>query len=200
MSKKETTKISKKEQRRQQLARDKRNRNLKIGIPVAVVVLGFLGIILYRMLQPDIEGVTTVASAAGAQHDDSLQIDFGGLPPMGGPHASSWQNCGIYTDPVVLPQHAIHSMEHGAVWVSYDPDIDPDQIATLIELVTGQPEVLLSPYPDQSSPIVLTVWDRQLAVDDADDERIEAFITRYRNRRGPETAASCLGGVGNPIG
>ena len=198
MSKRERRQ-SRREQRRQQAARESRNRKLRIIIPVAVLILAGVGIVAFRAFQPEVEGVTKVASAAGANHDDSLQIDFGGLPPLGGPHASTWQNCGIYLDPV-LPQYAIHSMEHGAVWITYHPDLSGDEVAALQAVVRGQPEILLSPYPDQAAPVVLTVWDRQLVLDSANDSRIEEFIGRYRNRSGPEANASCLGGRGQPAG
>jgi len=70
----------------------------------------------------------------------------------------------------------------------------------LQDIVRGQGYVLLNPYPDQTSPIVLTVWDRQLAVDSASDARVTEFIDRYRQVRGPESGASCSGGVGTPVG
>lgn len=192
-------KISKKEQRRQQVAREKRNRNLRIAIPVGLIVLALAGFVIFRAVQPEIEGVVQVPSAPGANHDDTLQLDFGGLPPMGGPHASRWQNCGIYLNPV-LPQNAIHSMEHGVVWITYHPDLSQEEVAVLQDVAQGQPKILLSPYPDQEAPIVLTVWDRQLVLESAADERIEAFIGRYRGRTGPEANASCTGGIGVPAG
>ncbi|NJN53618.1 MAG: DUF3105 domain-containing protein [Anaerolineae bacterium] len=202
MSKKEMEdgrKLSKKEQRRQQVAQQERSRKLRIIVPIVVFVLAFIALIAYRTFQPPIAGVTEVAAAPGSQHDDQLQIAFGGLPPLGGPHASRWQNCGIYDEPV-LPQYAIHSLEHGAVWISYHPDLPAAQITALQEIARGDTKLLVSPYPDQTSPIVLTVWDRQLVVDGAEDERIAAFINRYRNRSGPEANASCADGVGTPIG
>jgi hypothetical protein len=128
-----------------------------------------------------------------------LDIPEGGLPPMGGPHYGRWQNCGIY-ETAVDPGFAIHSMEHGAVWITYHPDLPREQIDALQNRVRGQAYLLLSPYPDQSSPIALTVWDIQLTVESADDERIDQFIRRYRNARGPEQGASCTGGVGQPLG
>lgn len=192
-------KISKKEQRRQEMAREQRTKRVRVIIPIVVVLLAFLAFVAYRAFQPEIDGVTKVAAAPGAQHDDELQIAFGGLPPMGGAHASTWQNCGTYAEPVA-PQYAIHSMEHGAVWVSYHPDLPADQIAALQEMAQDQPELLLSPYPEQSSPIVLTSWDRQLPLDSANDERVEEFVARYQNKSGPEASTSCQGGVGVPTG
>ena len=192
--------LSKKEQRRLQVAREKRRRNLKIILPIVIVAFVFIGFGIFRLAQPEVDGVTRVASAPGADHDDTLQIPFGGLPPMGGPHASRWQTCGIYDTPV-LPQNAIHSLEHGAVWITYHPDLSEADLAQLYEAVDGLPEVLLSPYPDQEAPVVLTVWDRQLVLESASDNRVDEFITRYRNRTGPEASASCeQGGIGTPIG
>lgn len=191
-------KRSKREIRREQLAREKRMRSLRIWVPLAVVILSLVGLLVYRATRPEVEGVVVVAAAPSNQHDDSLVIPFGDTPPMGGPHASTWQNCGIYTTPVEA-QYAIHSMEHGAVWITYSPDLPAEQVATLQDLVRGENYMLVSPYPEQDSPIVLTVWDRQLAVDSTNDARVEAFIDRYKQVRGPETGSSCSGGVGSPL-
>jgi len=183
-------KRSRREIRREQLAREKRMRRLRIWVPLGVIAIALVGLAIYRANEPEVEGVITVAAAESNQHDDSLQISFGGLPPTGGPHSSAWQNCGIYTDPVA-PENVIHSMEHGAVWVTYHPELPEGQVTTLQNIVRGDEYVLLSPFPDQDSPIVLTVWDKQLQVDSANDGRIEEFIDRYRRRRGPEPAAAC---------
>lgn len=191
-------KRSKRDVRREQLAREKRMQSLRIWIPLAVVVLSLVGLLVYRATRPEIEGVVVVETAVANQHDDSLEIPFGAIPPMGGPHASVWQNCGIYTT-AVEGQYAIHSMEHGAVWVTYNPDLPADQVAALENLVRGENYMLVSPYPEQTSPVVLTVWDRQLAVDSASDARIAEFIDRYKQIRGPESGAACTGGIGSPL-
>jgi len=180
------------------VAREKRLQSLRIWIPLAVIALSLIGLLVFRLTRPEVEGVVVVESAASNQHDDTLVIPFGDTPPMGGPHASTWQNCGIYTTPVEA-QYAIHSMEHGAVWITYSPDLSADQITMLEGLVRGENYMLVSPYPEQDSPIVLTVWDRQLAIDSADDARIEDFIDRYKQDRGPEAGASCSGGTGSPL-
>ncbi|MCA9955379.1 MAG: DUF3105 domain-containing protein [Anaerolineales bacterium] len=191
-------KRSKRDIRREQLAREKRMQSLRIWIPLAVVVLSLVGLLIYRATRPEIEGVLVVDTAVANQHDDSLVIPFGDTPPTGGPHASVWQNCGIYTTPVE-GQYAIHSMEHGAVWITYNLDLPADQVAALESVARGGNFMLVSPYPEQTSPVVLTVWDRQLAVDSASDARIEEFIDRYKQVRGPESGSSCSGGVGLPL-
>jgi hypothetical protein len=53
----------------------------------------------------------------------------------------------------------------------------------------------MSPYPDQESPIALTAWGVQLGVDDADDQRIDEFLTTYRSGpQSPEPGATCEAG------
>lgn len=200
MSKKSAgQKRSKKEIRREQVAREKRMRALRIWVPIAVVVLGMVGLLIYRVTRPEVEGVTVVDAAAANQHDDELQFASGGIPPMGGPHFSQWQNCGIYDEPIQTG-NAIHSMEHGAVWITYDPALPAEDVAALEDMVRGEAYTLLSPYPDQASAIVLTVWDRQLEVDSVDDARVAEFIDRYKQVSGPEAGAGCSNGVGVPVG
>ena len=191
--------MSKKEQRREQVAKQKRMQNLKIIIPVVAVVAILGGILLVRALQPEVEGTTVISSAPGNQHDADLTFTGGGLPPMGGPHNPSWLNCGIYDQPVPA-ENAIHSMEHGVVWVTYDPDIAQTEIETLTDTVRGDNLVILSPYPDQSGSIVMTTWDRQLVLETAVDERFDEFMSQYRGKRGPENSVGCAGGIGNPVG
>lgn len=91
---------------------------------------------------------------------------------------------------------AVHSMEHGALWLAYRPDLPEDQVSTLERY--GDNFTLVAPYPDLESPIVATAWDVQLQLDEASDERLEQFIARYKGR-GPEQGATCSGGAGVPL-
>lgn len=194
--------LSRKEQRLQQVEREKRMRMLRIWLPVTIIVVAFLGLLLVRLLEPDVVGAEFIPSPPPGMHvtdADMLTLPENNLPPMGGPHYPNWQNCGIY-ETVLDPGYAIHSMEHGALWITYHPDLPQEQVAALQDKVRGQGYLLLSPYPDQASPIALTVWDGQLTVETAADERIDQFIRRYRNTRGPEQGANCTGGIGIPIG
>ena len=48
---------------------------------------------------------------------------------------------------------------------------------------------------DIPTPVVASAWGRQIQLDDADDERLDQFIRRFR--LGPEAlepGASCAGG------
>lgn len=196
-------KLSKREQRRIEKAREQRMKLLRTRGPLVVVGIGLVIFVIVRLSsQRELEGVTTVAAATSGNHDANLVYAFDEypLPPLGGPHNPRWQTCGIYDTPVE-PQFAVHSMEHGAVWIAYNPDLASDEVAALRETARGDDYILLSPYPGLASPIVLTVWDRQLEVETADDNQIDRFISAYRRTRGPERSASCVqNGVGVPIG
>ena len=57
-------------------------------------------------------------------------------------------------------------------------------------------EGILSPYPSQDAPVIVTVWGRQLELEGADDQRLERFIEEYGDgHTAPEPMASCVGGV-----
>jgi hypothetical protein len=117
------------------------------------------------------------------------QVQYEQDPPVGGPHGEGTAACQAYDVPVVN-ENAVHALEHGAVWITYQPDLDPDDINTLEGFVSRR-EVLVSPYPGLDSPIVASTWGRQLRVDSADDARIDQFIRAFQNQTAPENAAAC---------
>ena len=57
-------------------------------------------------------------------------VNFPQTPPVGGPHSPAWQTCAFY-DTAVPNERGVHSMEHGAVWITYSPDLDAAQVAVL---------------------------------------------------------------------
>jgi hypothetical protein len=193
------SKSSRKEQRRKDLAQQKRKRMLLIGGSMAAVVLIVVGLVVVRGFGGTVEG----AEDKGPQlrgHDEGVVIESGVLPPVGGTHSPRWQNCGIYNQPVDA-KNAVHSMEHGAVWIAHSPNLQGEDIETLHDLVRGQSYVLLSPYPDLASDVVLNAWGVQLQVDLVEDERIAQFVDQYRlGPQTPEFGAPCDGGIGRPIG
>jgi hypothetical protein len=114
-------------------------------------VLG-LAFILYLNVRPErpIEGVVQFPRPARG-HDDTLVFPASEAPPAGGEHYNVWQNCGIYAEPVPTG-NAVHSMEHGAVWITYRPDLAADEVTALQQLVRGETFLLLSPYEGPGKP------------------------------------------------
>ena len=110
-------------------------------------------------------------------------------------HNSVWQDCNIYDAPIGT-ENAIHSLEHGAVWVAYNPDMVSDtEVEGLEDIVRGESFAILSPYPGLRSAVVMTAWQVQLDVDSATDPRIEKFVERYQiSEYTPERGATCANG------
>ena len=126
-------------------------------------------------------------------------VSYDLIPPVGGEHHARWQNCGIYGQPV-QNEYAVHSLEHGAVWITYQEGLPEAEVEQLRSATRGEPFVLLSPYPDLLSKVVASAWGVQLKMDSADDPRIKAFIDKYeRGPQTPEPGATCRSGVGNPL-
>jgi hypothetical protein len=117
-------------------------------------------------------------------------------PPVGGIHNPTWQNCmGDVYDSEIAKEQATHSMEHGAVWITYRPDLPKDQVEKLASKVRNQTFMLMSPYPGLDTPISLQAWGYQLKLDNANDSRIDAFIDALRQNATQEPQAGCSGGI-----
>lgn len=124
------------------------------------------------------------------------RVTYMQTPPVGGDHNPTWWDCGAYSEPVV-PEAAVHSLEHGAVWVTYTPDLPPAQVEKL-EQLAERSFVLVSPWPDAElpAPIVLSAWGAQLQVDELPSTDAEAFLQTFRQgRTAPEPGAPCTGGA-----
>lgn len=172
-----------------------------IGL-VAFLVAG-IGLVAVVAQPPaeSIDGVpqgTEIVAVADAVHIDG-EIPYEDVVPAGGPHNPIWLNCGVYDTPV-REENAIHSMEHGAVWITYNQTVDADGLDALVRL-GGRARVIVSPVPEQESAVLATSWGRRLRVDDPTDTRVEQFATEFTKiEYSPEPGASCSGGVGSPVG
>ena len=172
-----------------------------VGLIAAVFVAGFVALVIMDSRSgtggSPPEGVKTFDVGPGGQHT-STTVDYEQTPPAGGPHNDVWQNCGYYAEPV-RNENAVHSLEHGAVWITYSPDLAQDEVETLRDLAQNQTHILVSPYEGLPSPVVASAWGKQLQLDSVDDPNLERFIEAYR--QGPDTpepGAVCTGGIGQP--
>ncbi|MCF6505975.1 DUF3105 domain-containing protein [Blastococcus sp. MG754426] len=175
-----------------------------IAAAIAVVVFA-AAVITYAVVQvreADALRVDSIDEIDGAQvfdyegglHDDG-PIEYTESPPVGGEHANLWADCtGTVYDVDIRHENAVHSLEHGAVWITYNPDeVSDADVETLAGLVEGVSGRMLSPYEGLDSPISLQSWGHQLKVDSADDERIQQFadLMTYKADSFPEPGATC---------
>jgi len=180
------------ERRRQKL----RNGIISGGLVFAAMIAIFFLFNDKEPVKEQIDGVTEYADLGRDHVGETVRYDQ--TPPVGGPHSPVWQNCGVYTESIAN-ENGVHTLEHGAVWITYQPDL-PDSEVQVLQTITRQSGYrLLSPYPDLPSPIVISAWGYQLQIERADDPRIKDFIEQYElNPQGPEPGAPCTGGTGQP--
>ncbi|MEN8235131.1 MAG: DUF3105 domain-containing protein [Actinomycetota bacterium] len=170
-----------------------------IWIAGTALVLGLVTVVFFSnpALRGVPEGTEQVAVAAPAHVDGDLHDD--GEVPAGGPHDEVWQNCGFY-DTEVRSENAVHSLEHGAVWITYEPGLAEDQLRQLRGFTRGPDKVLVSPVAGQGAPIIVTAWANQLEIDDANDDRLAQFVNEFEGSLdAPEPGGRCSGGVGSPV-
>jgi hypothetical protein len=144
----------------------------------------------------NIPGVVTKQYQGSVHILPTERVAYDQSPPFGGPHDGYWAACtGIVYPEAVRNENMVHALEHGTVWIAYNPDqVKGSAVEDLAKRVTGKPYTMMSPYPGLDKPISLQSWGHQLKLDSADDPRIDEFIAALRtNPNGvyPEIGASC---------
>lgn len=175
------------------------------GILAAVIVIGLVAVAVNYVRDRDLNRVpdgVTAYTYAGGSHDDSFNA-WTENPPVGGTHNNTWQKCQFY-DGQINPGMGVHSLEHGAVWITYSPDLPQEQKDKLREEFGGESYVLVSEYPGLPAPIVASSWGHQLQFPegDADAKELKQFVRVYKNNPEftPEYGATCANGVDTTIG
>lgn len=161
---------------------------------VAVIVLLAMAFSGLAPKEPP-EGIQDFAGITRGHVEEPVSYEQD--PPVGGPHAPVWINCGFY-DTQIPNENAVHALEHGVVWLTYDPGLPEDQLDVLRDFGT-QSKVLVTPYPNLDDDVVATVWARQLRIPTFDKGTIESFVvTQKDGPTTPEPGAACTGGIGIP--
>lgn len=167
---------------------------LIIGIAVVVLVGVVAMALLVRSDDSPPAGLGDVRTYHHLSRDHIAgEVRYPQSPPVGGEHDPIWLTCGVYDRPV-REENAVHSLEHGAVWITYRPGLSGDEIDSLASKLPEKG--ILSPFEDQKAPVVVTVWGAQLSLDGPDDSRLDKFIAAYGDgHTAPEPQAPCVGGV-----
>jgi hypothetical protein len=123
-------------------------------------------------------------------------VNYKTSPPVGGNHNSVWETCNgdVYADQIPN-EHAVHSLEHGAIWIAYRPGLPKSQVEKLAKKVRGEDYMLMSPYPGLKSAVSLQAWGFQLKVNSINDSRINKFIVAFRKKASVEPGSNCSNGV-----
>ncbi|KPC72149.1 DUF3105 domain-containing protein [Streptomyces coelicoflavus] len=203
------------EMRRAEESRNRRNRILAITLST-VVVAGLVvgGVFLVRSqsdgssddtasdgktsgkFETGADGVRTWKGDLGRNHVTE-KVTYPVEPPVGGDHNQVWMNCNgdVYTKPL-NNENAVHSLEHGAVWVTYNDKAPEADVEKLAAKVKKTPYSLMSPDEGQKDPIMLSAWGHQRTVTGADDPNVDKFFEKFvQGEQTPEPGAACTNGL-----
>ncbi|MFE7132123.1 DUF3105 domain-containing protein [Streptomyces sp. NPDC057638] len=195
--------------RKAEASRERRNRIITISVS-GVVVAGLVGFGLFVLnkeneedkkaealkAQPIASEQTWDPKKLGRTHVDK-RVNYPQKPPVGGDHHQAWMNCNgdVYKESIPN-ENAVHSLEHGAVWVTYNDKAPKAEVEKLEKRVKKTPYSMMSPVGDQTGAIMLTAWGKQVTVDNAADKRVEQFFGKYiQGPQTPEPGAACVNGV-----
>ena len=165
------------------------------------------GVIAYNT--GDYPGPGTPGADALSHDHVNGPVKYAVTPPVGGPHNPVWMNAGLYTEPIPS-ERAVHNLEHGAVWITYRPDLSGADVNRLVDLFKKQSMIAepgdggrsnrfldVSPWSgnDLPAPIVISSWGYQLRVQSPSDARLQQFIDTFRHnpKYSPEYGAAVDG-------
>jgi len=178
-----------------------------IGVGV-VALVAIITIVAVSVTGTSSNGSTIPGLSTFAENDHqhvTTTVTYDHNPPAGGAHDATPLNCGIYAS-AVRNENAVHSMEHGSVWITYRPNLPSSDVLYLRTFVQDhydgtQRYLVLSPYPGIPSAVVASTWGAQIKLTGAHDPRLLEFVNKYiGGGQGGEKGAECTGGIGAPIG
>lgn len=171
------------------------NKKISIGIIGVVILVGLMYVVSFFLSESKMH--TPLSQAIGQEYPNQgqLHIDVGAShelynsnPPTSGPHYVVPATWGIYQNE--LPdEQLIHNLEHGGIWISYNPTIDA-KIKAKIETLAKQnsKKMIVTPRAKNDALIVLASWRRSLTLASFDEDTIRAFI-RSNINKSPESYA-----------
>lgn len=172
---------------------------------LATIIIGF-GIIFTisknsdtTLSRDDIKNIEGLKEFENLENKHAVgNLPYPQSPPVGGNHNPTWVACDQKSyDTPVQKEKAVHALEHGAVWITHTSTLEKSKIDALKEKVKTSSATFLTPYAEQTSPIILTAWGKQLEVSDVNDPRIDQFLVKFRKSpQAPEPGATCSSSEG----
>lgn len=175
MTKAQRKERARRERERLREAMARRRRNRRIG--VAALLLAAAGLAAFLVTRPgeDLPGVASLLAQEGAEAAagcaevqtvppfDPQDLDaahvgdavpsmppfsaYPSVPPASGPHGGTTLPAGIYDRPPPMDQ-VLHSLEHGAMVIWYDPSAPPAEVERVVAFFDGEhgDHTIVAPY------------------------------------------------------
>ena len=156
----------------------------RLWVPVVAVAISLIALAstLYSLNRPsipdEIEGLIEYGDIPSIVVDG--QVAYSTDPPVGGQHAATSLECGLYFNPVAN-ERGVAALATGAIWVAFDPSISETEHEDLAVFGEGEADIFMSPYSGLPHPYVITAWGVQLYPDSPTDPRIASFVRDFKN-------------------
>jgi len=118
----------------------------------------------------------------GTEHiSEPGNFEYNSNPPTSGPHYAQAPEWGFYPKPID-DESALHAVEHGGVWVSYN-NLNQDEIDILKEFTdTNAQSVIVTPRPENNTRISAVAWTKLVKFDDVDVDALQKFLLLNKNK------------------
>ncbi len=172
-----------------------------IAVLVLLAALGYAGYLFIRSQGPQGEDFSRSFPIQGRAHIPigAEHEVYNSNPPTSGSHYAEPARPGFRGTEQIADGHLIHSLEHGLIWISYQPDVPVAVVEALKDFDDGL--TVITQREANGTDIAVAAWGRLDTFDlsgdtltDEEQQRIEDFIARYVNR-GPERITGGHGGV-----
>jgi len=166
-------------------------RKIFIGIGLATVLIMAGGIFLLSKQDERLNKplVGQEVKIEGGNHlPEGTQITYNSNPPAGGSHYPTTAHAGVY-DKAPADGNLVHSLEHGAVILWYNPKLlSQEQISRLKNIFNQTSgKAIMTPRDSMDFLVALSSWGRVLKLKDIDEKQIKDFFDTNRDRA-PEKA------------
>ena len=192
LTKKERWELRKQEKQRLQEIQQRDRWIRKVSFwAVTMLIIGSLGYgVVYLATRPEKPMHGTVSPILGRDHIPigTAHPQYNSNPPTSGSHYAKEAEWGVYQNE--LPdEQLVHNLEHGGIWISYKPNIDP-AIKAKLDLIGNRYKetVIVTPRAKNDSMIALASWGRLEKLDNFDEAEIINFIDANKNKS-PEPIA-----------
>lgn len=163
----------------------------KLGKLVTLFVILALAALIYFWISSQKPKTPDLSKAYEIQGAEHIQIgaphpEYNSNPPSSGWHYAEPAKEEFY-DKELSDEQVVHNLEHGDIWIAYNPRISQGMKDELKKL--SKAKIITTARAKNEYDISLVAWGRvdsfNIENNALDIARIEDFIKRYRNK-GPE--------------
>lgn len=184
LSKQQIKKLKKDKKRREQRRQQKIEKVKSFLIQTTIAITVLLGLFFLVKSQIKIRGkqLGEAKQIEGRNHilPGEEHNEYKTNPPTSGPHYGDAQPGGYYNQPI-QDERAIHSLEHGYVWITYKDQ--PKEVVEELQKLGKKyvNRVVISPREENDSPIALASWGRLSKLETFNKDEVIAFIENNYN-------------------